>query len=166
MDLTPDSFRLFFKYVEALKSQLGSLKIGIGRRFIEEFRRPRRWLLDRPTIFETVRTLDPKPIDSHIDTGLREFMRAFPRLSGARVAQRWAGNIDVTPDAIPVISGVERIPGLYIGTGFSGHGFGIGPGAGKLMADLVANDMPLVEPYAFRLSRFSDGSKMIVEAGF
>ncbi len=47
--------------------------------------------------------------------------------------------IDVTPDAVPVISPVETLPGFIIATGFSGHGFGIGPAAGKLAADLVTN---------------------------
>jgi glycine/D-amino acid oxidase-like deaminating enzyme len=165
-DLTPDCFRLFFKYVEALKSQLGALRIGIGKRFFDELRRSRSWALDEPTVFEQIRTLDPAPIIPYVDGGLREFIKVFPHLSGARVAQRWAGYMDVTPDAIPVISGVERVPGLFIGTGFSGHGFGIGPAAGKLMADLVTNDMPLVDPYAFRLNRFSDGTKIVIDAGF
>jgi len=165
-DLTPDSFRLFFKYIEALKSQLGSLRIGIGARFFDELRRPRHWALDRPTAFEQVRTLDPEPITGYTDAGLREFTKVFPHLAHARIAQRWAGYMDVTPDAIPVISGVDTVPGLFIGTGFSGHGFGIGPAAGKLMADLVTNDTPLVDPHAFRLNRFSDGTKIVIDAGF
>ncbi|MEW6342846.1 MAG: FAD-binding oxidoreductase [Paraburkholderia sp.] len=165
-DLTPDSFRLFFKYIEALKSQLGSLRVGIGARFFDELRRPRHWALDRPTAFEQVRTLDPEPITEYTDAGLREFIKVFPHLSHARIAQRWAGYMDVTPDAIPVISGVDKVPGFFIGTGFSGHGFGIGPAAGKLMADLVTNDTPLVDPHAFRLSRFSDGTKIVIDAGF
>ncbi|WP_321936303.1 FAD-binding oxidoreductase [Paraburkholderia sp. J8-2] len=165
-DLTPDSFRLFFKYIEALKSQLGSLRIGVGARFFEELRRPRRWALDQPTAFEQVRTLDPDPMVRFVDGGLREFISVFPRLATARIAHRWAGYMDVTPDAIPVISGVDSLPGLFIGTGFSGHGFGIGPAAGKLMADLVTNDTPLVNPHAFRLSRFNDGTKIVIDAGF
>jgi glycine/D-amino acid oxidase-like deaminating enzyme len=165
-DLTPDCFRLFFKYLPALKSQMGELRLGIGPRFFEELRRPRHWALDRPSAFEQVRTLDPEPIASYTDMGLRAFAAVFPHLSAARVAQRWAGYMDVTPDAIPVISGVERVPGLFIGTGFSGHGFGIGPAAGKLLADLVANDTPLVNPHAFRLGRFSDGTKIVIDAGF
>jgi glycine/D-amino acid oxidase-like deaminating enzyme len=66
--------------------------------------------------------------------------------------------IDVTPDAIPVISAVDEVPGFYIATGFSGHGFGIGPGAGRLIADMVMGRPPLVDPTTFRLARFSDGS--------
>jgi glycine/D-amino acid oxidase-like deaminating enzyme len=165
-DLTPDCFRLFFKYLPALKSQVGALRLGVGTRFFDELRRPRHWPLDRPTAFEQVRTLDPEPITAYTDMGLRAFIEVFPQLGSARVAQRWAGYMDVTPDAIPVISGVDRAPGLFIGTGFSGHGFGIGPAAGKLMADLVANDTPLVNPHAFRLGRFSDGTKIVIDAGF
>jgi glycine/D-amino acid oxidase-like deaminating enzyme len=66
--------------------------------------------------------------------------------------------IDVMPDAIPVISAVDKLPGFFIATGFSGHGFGIGPGAGSLMADMVTGAPPVVDPAPFRLSRFTDGS--------
>jgi glycine/D-amino acid oxidase-like deaminating enzyme len=92
--------------------------------------------------------------------------KAFPALRKAEIAQRWAGYIDVTPDAVPVISAVSTIPGFHIATGFSGHGFGIGPAAGRLMADIVLNRQPIVDPSAFRFSRFTDGSKVRPEAGF
>lgn len=72
----------------------------------------------------------------------------------------------MTPDAVPVISAVDQIPGFHIATGFSGHGFGIGPAAGKLMADIVTSRTPVVDPTAFRLSRFSDGSKIELISGF
>jgi glycine/D-amino acid oxidase-like deaminating enzyme len=165
-DLTPDSFRLFAKFLPALKSQIGSIKLGLNARFFEEMRRPRRWPLDRPTVFETARTLDPAPVESFNEAALTEFRKLFPAPAQMRIEQAWAGYIDVTPDAVPVISGVDGKPGLFIATGFSGHGFGIGPAAGKLMGDLVANDAPLVDPRAFRLSRFFDGSKIEIDGGF
>jgi glycine/D-amino acid oxidase-like deaminating enzyme len=71
-----------------------------------------------------------------------------------QVAESWAGLMDVTPDAVPVIDQVNHMPGFFVATGFSGHGFGIGPGAGRLMADLVAGDRPVVDPTPFRLARF------------
>jgi glycine/D-amino acid oxidase-like deaminating enzyme len=74
------------------------------------------------------------------------------------IAETWGGVIDVTPDGVPVISGVDSLPGFYIATGFTGHGFGIGPGAGRLMAELVAGETPVVDPTPFRYSRFTDGS--------
>ena len=48
-------------------------------------------------------------------------------------------------------------------TGFSGHGFGIGPGAGRLVADMAIGEKPLVDPAPFDIRRFSDGSKLRVE---
>ena len=68
--------------------------------------------------------------------------------------------IDVTPDVVPVMDEVAQYPGLFLATGFSGNGFGIGPGAGRVMADLVAGNPPVHDLSRFRLSRFYDGSKM------
>ena len=73
--------------------------------------------------------------------------------------------IDATPDILPVISGVDSVPGFYLSTGYSGHGFGIGPGAGLLTAQLVTGDTPVVDPAPFRFSRFSDGSSIKPETG-
>ena len=69
------------------------------------------------------------------------------------------------PDAWPnlfrqsrFLSAVDTVPGFFIATGFSGHGFGIGPGAGRLVADMVSGAPSIVDPTPFRLSRFTDGS--------
>jgi glycine/D-amino acid oxidase-like deaminating enzyme len=48
------------------------------------------------------------------------------------------------------------VPGFFIATGFTGHGFGISPGAGKLMAQLVTGKPPVVDPAPFRYSRFAE----------
>jgi glycine/D-amino acid oxidase-like deaminating enzyme len=64
------------------------------------------------------------------------------------------------PDAVPVISAVEKLPGFFLATGFSGHGFGIGPGAGRLAADLVAGDTPIVDAAPFRYTRLVDGTDL------
>src|SRR3546814_10887066 len=58
---------------------------------------------------------------------MKNVARDFPVFRGVAVAERWAGLIDVTPDAVPVISGIDALPGLFVATGFSGHGCGIGP---------------------------------------
>ena len=118
------------------------------------------------TPFENTRIRDPAPSQRVLRSAWAAARRAFPVLQGAEVAQSWAGLIDVTPDAIPVISHVAEVPGLTIGTGFSGHGFGIGPGAGRLLADLVTGRPPVVDPHDFRLSRFTDGSRVAPQTGF
>ena len=130
----------------------------IGRRFVEEWRTPRRWRLDAASPFEKVRVLDPAPSDATLDKAAANIAAVFPAFKGVPIAERWAGLIDVTPDAVPVIAPVAALPGFFVATGFSGHGFGIGPGAGRLMADLVAGDTPLVDPAPFRFERFADRS--------
>ena len=107
---------------------------------------------------DVLRVLDPEPDRFVVDRARAATAEAFPIFRKAVVAESWGGMIDVMPDAIPVISPVESLPGFFIATGFSGHGFGIGPGAGKLVADMVAGDPTLVDPAPFRLSRFTDSS--------
>ena len=81
--------------------------------------------------------------------------RLFPSLKDVPVAEKWAGMIDVTPDELPVIDQPQQLPGFYISTGYSGHGFGIGPGAGKVTSDLVLENPLLIDTKPFKLSRFS-----------
>lgn len=78
----------------------------------------------------------------------------------AGVAEAWGGTIDCTPDTIPVISPVDTLPGFFLATGFSGHGFGIGPAAGKLAADIVTGATPLVDPVAYSHKRMIDGRRL------
>ena len=75
-----------------------------------------------------------------------------------RIRTAWAGMIDTMPDLVPVIDACAALPGLVIGTGLSGHGFGIGPGVGRVLAALVTGEAPGHDLARFRLSRFSDGS--------
>lgn len=90
---------------------------------------------------------------------MKNLQRVFPAFSSARISDDWAGLIDATPDGIPVIDHVEELPGLYVSSGFSGHGFGIGPGAGMLMAQLIAGETPVVDPAPFRLNRFRSNAR-------
>ena len=153
-EITPDSFRLFLDDLPAWKSEWKDLRVRPGRRFFEEARRTRTWDLDEKTPFEDVRTWDPVPNAAAVEGGLSHLQRIVPAFRDARITHSWGGMMDTTPDGVPVISAVERVPGFFIATGFSGHGFGIGPGAGKLAADLIAGDRPYVDSEPYRLDRF------------
>jgi glycine/D-amino acid oxidase-like deaminating enzyme len=155
-DITPDSFRLLLHYLPTLRQNYGEIRIRFGRRFFQELRVPRRWSLDAPTPFEAVRVLDPAPKQATLDEARAALSRRFPVFARMQVAESWGGMIDVTPDAVPVIGEVASLPGFFLATGFSGHGFGIGPGAGRLAADLVAGDTPIVDPAPFRFGRFTE----------
>jgi glycine/D-amino acid oxidase-like deaminating enzyme len=166
VDIVPDSFKLLLQFLPALKLEPASLRYRIGRTFVTEASFPKRWRLDRETPFERMRVLDPKPVDWVLDDAMTRLGRTFPAFKGARIVERWAGAIDVTPDAVPVISAVDSLPGFFIASGFSGHGFGLGPGAGRLMADLVMGTPPIVDPSPFRYKRLIDGTKPHLIAGF
>ncbi len=164
--VVPDTFRFLPKFLPALKAERRSLKPRLDHRFIEALRQPRHWAMDRPTVFERVRTLDPAPVDSLLKQAEDAFRALFPKAAGMTVVQKWGGMIDVLPDAIPTISPVPDLPGLTVATGFSGHGFGIGPGAGQLAADLATGATPAVDPTPFRWNRFTDGSPLQIDVGF
>jgi glycine/D-amino acid oxidase-like deaminating enzyme len=164
-EITPDSFRLFGAFLPALRQEWRHLRLRLGRQFFAELGQARRWTADQVTPFERVRVLDPAPDHALLNRAMRRLRRAHPAFARAAEAERWGGLIDVTPDAVPVIGPVGTPSGLHIATGFSGHGFGIGPGAGRLMADLVAGDTPVVDPAPFRFSRFTDGTPITIDAG-
>ena len=164
-DLTPDSFRFARKFMPALWMEWNAMSPRLGRRFLEEWQDIRASRSGGISPFERTRILDPEPNLKMGDSAMKRLSEAFPVFRKAEIAQRWAGLIDVTPDAVPVISTVESHPGLVVATGFSGHGFGLGPGAGRLAADLSVGTSPIVDPHAFRFTRFSDGSKIVPMTG-
>ena len=97
--------------------------------------------------YEQTRILDPEPDRGNLRRALKALTADFPAFAGCHVIEDWAGMIDVTPDIIPVISEIHEIAGLVVATGFSGHGFGIGPAAGHLAADLPSARSRLSIPW-------------------
>ncbi|MHB8244966.1 MAG: NAD(P)/FAD-dependent oxidoreductase [Acidimicrobiales bacterium] len=69
----------------------------------------------------------------------------------------WAGTIDGTPDALPIVDVVGPRQDVIVATGMSGHGFGIAPAIGRVVADLVMTGTSRHDLQPFRLSRFVDG---------
>ena len=47
----------------------------------------------------------------------------LPTIAAVGLEEAWAGMIDVTPDVVPVMDAVDSAKGLFLATGFSGHGF-------------------------------------------
>jgi glycine/D-amino acid oxidase-like deaminating enzyme len=148
-----------------LRMERKGISLKFGKPFFQEWRLSRPWQLDEVSPFERVRMLDPAPEAQDLERARANLERAFPVFKGVPTAASWGGLIDATPDLLPVISPVDAIPGFYISTGYSGHGFGIGPGAGRLTADLVSGRTPVVDPAPFRFSRFTDGSSLKPQAG-
>jgi glycine/D-amino acid oxidase-like deaminating enzyme len=152
--VVPDSLRLLPQFFSAMIRTRHEYRVRMVGRFWQELRTPRRWALDQASPFEATRVLDPAPNPAIIEESRRNLIRAFPAFAGVRIAESWGGLIDTTPDAVPVIAPVQAVPGFFLMSGFSGHGFGIGPGAGRLMAELVTGATPVVDPIPFRFERF------------
>lgn len=160
-ELTPAAFRHLRAFMPAYREESQHMKLRLGAPFFKALRTPRKWALDGPSPFEATRILDPEPDRQVLDLALTNLRAAYADLKTVKMAESWAGMIDVTPDAIPVISAVDDLPGFYLATGFSGHGFGIGPGAGHLAADLINGSRPIVDPQPFRYSRMIDGTRLL-----
>ena len=155
-----DSFRYFFQFLPALKSSRAYLRLRTGDGLISRLRPRRSWNADEISPFEETRVLNPAPSPTAVQQMHERLDARFPALKGIKFEEAWAGMIDVTPDVVPVMDKVAQCPGLYLATGFSGHGFGIGPGAGKVMAEMVQNKPMRHDLSRFAFARFADGSPM------
>ena len=158
--LGPDAFRHAAKYFPALRADpLGTryaLRAPAG--YPDGWTTPRDWTPDEPGPFEKIRVLNPAPDASDLTSIARGFQRLFPQAGEVRFQKCWAGMIDTMPDTVPIVDWVPTHPGLLVATGMSGHGFGIGPGMGLVISNLIQGNATGHNLHRFRFSRFSDGS--------
>lgn len=84
-------------------------------------------------------------------------VRTCPSLSRVKVLRQWAGLYDLSPDGAPIAGPVERPRGLYVCSGFTGHGFMMAPVVGRVLAAAIAGagGGSLLERWS--LSRFERG---------
>ncbi|GHG94796.1 NAD(P)/FAD-dependent oxidoreductase [Pseudodonghicola xiamenensis] len=142
------------RYMHLLRDQRGLLRITLNRQSLTDLRLARRWSGKQVSPFEKLRVMDPPTLPALNREAMENLSAAWPAFANARIVEAWAGTMDITPDSLPVIGPVASMPGLTLATGFSGHGFGTGPAAGQLAADLVSGAEPLVDPSPYRLERF------------
>jgi sarcosine oxidase subunit beta len=62
----------------------------------------------------------------------------FPIMRGTTIVRAWAGIEARMPDDLPVFGKSRIHEGIFHQFGFSAHGFQLGPGAGAVMAELIA----------------------------
>lgn len=84
----------------------------------------------------------------------RSVIKYMPTLAGAKIIRHWAGWLDKCSDGVPIIGKVSEVPGLVIAAGFSGHGFGISPGVGYLLGELIAGERLSCDMKELRYDRF------------
>ena len=98
--------------------------------------------------------------DTAVDPAVSEAMvaraaRLFPRVARMPVARAWAGLRPWLPDHLPAIGPSRRVPGLWLATGHEGAGVALGPVTGRLMAQLLCGEAPVVDPAPFDPDRFA-----------
>lgn len=94
---------------------------------------------------------DPTYLNSHRAAAL------FPALANARIARRWVGIRECTPDMMPILGFTDGPAGLFVAAGFSGHGYCLGPYVGQQIARWLTVGKPDIDLSAFALQRFQQG---------
>ena len=156
----PDAFRHAVKYLPALWANPFGVRYAPAapKDYPDAWSTKRSWDADNLSPFERMRILNPAPEAAAIGVITREFGALFPQFKDVRLKASWAGMIDAMPDVVPMVDHVAAIPGLVVATGMSGHGFGIGPGFGRVLSDLIQGNATGHDLSRFRFARFSDGS--------
>jgi sarcosine oxidase subunit beta len=96
----------------------------------------------------------------------RALVTTCPILGRVKVLRQWSGCYDLTPDANPIVGGVDGVEHFYQASGFMGHGFMMAPVVGKLIAEHIAKgdkapNLPMFERWNLR--RFKEG-KLLSES--
>nr|WP_256474069.1 FAD-binding oxidoreductase [Lutimaribacter sp. EGI FJ00013] len=159
----PDAFRHLRAFLPLLRA--GGFEVAFRgpppRGYPDGWGTPRHWRADEQSPFERMRILDPKPRAARLARARRRFAQTFPGAGDPGMAAGWAGMIDTMPDVVPVVDHCIELPGLVVATGMCGHGFGIGPAFGRIVADMVAGDAPGHDMTRFRWGRFGPGQEIV-----
>lgn len=155
VDVTPQQLRFSREFIPMFTRRWRSLAPGGIQGWCSGHETLSKWSLDKITPMERNRILNPKPDEGQISLTYKRARDLLPELTGIPIANRWAGYIDSTPDGVPAIGEIETVPGFILAAGFSGHGFGIGPGAGHMIADVILGREPIVDPKPYNPDRLN-----------
>jgi len=117
-----------------------------------------RLTTDRDRVLENPDDLD-EAVDPEMKNWAREVLsKRMPVYEGAPGADSLAGWYTMTPDSQPVIGPIPQVSGLFVVSGFSGHGFKLAPSVSEGVAQMLREEpVSAFEPEFFSPTRF-DGS--------
>jgi sarcosine oxidase subunit beta len=81
--------------------------------------------------------------------------RRAPALAEVGISGGWSGLYEMTPDHNALIGRADTVQNLLYATGFSGHGFLMGPAVGEVMRDLYLGEETFVDVSALGAARFA-----------
>jgi glycine/D-amino acid oxidase-like deaminating enzyme len=155
-DVTLDSLRQLRFFLPSFWKNKTLFRFHVGRPLLASLTAtlPGSSARRRPLVWD--RGHEPRPNPAKVRRSLAELQRVLPSLPLLGIAKSWAGYIDAAPDLVPVLGEVPQLAGLVLATGFSGHGFAMGPIAGRLVSELVLDGKPSLDLAGFRFSRFAE----------
>ncbi|MFQ5872228.1 MAG: NAD(P)/FAD-dependent oxidoreductase [Dehalococcoidia bacterium] len=156
-DVNLDTFRDIRFFLPNFRRNRKLFRIHVGTELIKDVLRSMPGSSARRHPFAHTVGVEPKPNRKFLDRAIGNFRGLFPSLASLGVQRYWAGRIDATPDAIPVLGEVDRPKGFIFATGFSGRGFGMGPITGLLVSELIVDGRPSLDIHNMRHSRFREG---------
>ena len=156
-DLTLDSFRYLRQFLPNYLKNRRLFRLRVGQESWNDAASLIPGSEARKHPFAGTVGIEPRPNPSNARQSLRGLAKLVPAAQEARLRRTWAGLIDATPDAIPVLGESRRVPGFIFATGFSGHGLALGPIAGKLTAELIADGYPSLDLHHMDYARFAEG---------
>ena len=103
-----------------------------------------------------------RPTQMFIESVWTRLAKRMPMMEQAEYTTGFAGLYNSTPDRHPIMDQVDGIQGLYLCSGFSGHGFKLAPAVGAAMAESVldsraSSPASSIDISPLRLSRFDEG---------
>lgn len=156
IDLTLDSLRASHYFLREVVRNHKGFSFRLGKPFVNDL----YTRLSVPKSDWAIKPRDPDiaPNTHRVRDNRKRFAELFARMPPVEIFKSWAGNIDVMPDALPVIDAAWPARGLIIATGFSGHGFGLGPAVGSTLAALARGAEPKTDLAPFSADRFLRGA--------
>ncbi len=110
--------------------------------------------------------VNPDNYNEDLDTDFvleigERLLKRYPPLEQSQSTGGYASLYAITPDWHPIVDELLSGSGFYIASGFSGHGFKLGPAMGVMIADLMTGvSQPKFDPALFRLSRYAEGNSV------
>ncbi len=156
-DITTESFRNTRQFAANYLKNRNMFSLRVGSELARDVLRNLPGSSAREHPFAHTVDVEPEPNLETAWKSLEGLRTMFPSLADIGMKRAFAGLIDSTPDAVPVMGEVEEPRGFIFATGFSGHGFALGPIVGRIIAELIVDGSTPFDLHAMRFSRFSEG---------
>lgn len=157
-DITLESFRHLRMFLPNYLKNWRLFRFHVGGELFKDVARSMPWSSARRHPFAHTVDVEPRPNLQKVRRSRQALIELLPSLREIGITRTWAGYIDATPDAVPVLGEVPSPKGFIFATGFSGHGFAMGPIVGRLMAELILDGKPSVDIHGLRYTRFAEGA--------